>query len=305
MASRPRWWSFAAVGGLVVVNVVLIALLVLRPTAPSVDERSEAAGATAEGPQQEIDESGSRRAKQDPGELAPAEGVESLPQAQRLLVNLDATTAWRATVGDCAHPGALEHTVDGGRTWQARPLELAPVSRLRVLGAESLFAIGGGADCEPTYVSSANAGASWSTHDEYLSGSWYQLPDDRDVLSTPVGEVDAPCEVVELAALNAVNAAVLCADASLALTQDGGASWSGSEPGMDVEAVGVAADAYAIAGADDSCGDRLAVATMSIDGAAEPVCTDEGADVTQIAVSASAGAMWLWLDDHVVVATDW
>src|SRR5690625_2608420 len=210
MPSRSsRRWQFAGLGALVVLNVVLIALLVLRPAAPAVEERETPVSASVDAPS-------TPPVKQEPAPLpSPTERfmLEAAP-AERILVNADESTAWRAATGTCGSPGTLERSVDRGQSWEELPLELAPVSRLRVLSTQSLFAIGGGEDCEPTYVASSTAGSSWATNDEYLVGSWYLVPDEREAVATPVGELSVPCEAVELAAVDAMHAAVLCTDSS-------------------------------------------------------------------------------------------
>lgn len=307
MPSRFSWWRLAGLGGLVLLNVVLIALLVLRPTAPSAGERADGVqdlAPSATGAPEEMEEP---PVKAEPSALPSLDDTVTPGPAERLLVNADASTAWRATTGNCTAPGTLERTVDGGATWEELPLDLAPVSRLRVLGPQSLFVIGGGEGCNPTYVSSSDGGMSWMTNDAYLVGSWYLLPGDSSVIATPVGEVDAPCEPAGLAALDAQHAAVLCAEASLALTRDGGASWSATEAQIEAGAIGVANDGYALAGMHEQCGDSVALDRVDTAGVAlsEPACTElEHADAQRLAVSATGGAMWLWVEDEVAVVTD-
>src|SRR5690625_783627 len=304
MPSRAlRRLRFAGLGALVLLNVVLISLLLTRPT-PAVSDH-EAPSAASPAPAEVLEKTAPAPVSQASSD-ASEEQEEGLPSAERVLVNVDATTAWRATVGDCTTPGTLERTVDGGRTWDVLPLELAPVSRLRVLGAESLFAIGGGADCEPTYRSSSTAGSSWTTNDQYLDGSWYLLPDDRSVMAAPVGEIEAPCEAVDLAAFDAQNAAVLCADATLSVTEDGGATWAAVQPEIMPAAIGLAGEGYVLAGAGDSC-EGVAVSGVETSGAPveEPTCRDvEGSDDSELAVAAAGGALWLWVGEDVVVCPD-
>lgn len=112
-----------------------------------------------------------------------------------------------------------------------------------------------------------------------------------------------PCEPVDLAALDAAEAAVLCTDGTLALTADGGASWGEEEAALDAVAIGVADDGYVLAGAHEDCEDG-AVALLASDGEAlgEPSCAP--AQEGSVAVSATAGALWLWADNEVYVSTD-
>lgn len=91
-----RFWSVAGLGALVVLNVVLIGLLVLRP-APVVER--DAATLRPMATETET------LAKHEPAELA----TESTPAgqvtpAERLIVNADATTAWRVASGHANLP---------------------------------------------------------------------------------------------------------------------------------------------------------------------------------------------------------
>lgn len=301
MPSRPpRRLSLAGVGALVVLNVVLVGLLLTRPTPPPVEEPDVSASSAAR--EGEAEETSAPRTKTSPEPL-PTPTVRVEP-ARRLLADADERVAWRATVGDCESQGSLEHTTDGGETWEELPLELAPIGRIRVLGVQRLFVIGGAGDCEPTYRASASGGASWTTSDEYLVGSWYLHPDDGDAMSAPVGEVDTPCGVAGLAGLDAAHAAVLCTDGSLRLTDDGGAGWRESAPPVEAAAVGVADEGYVLAGATDTCGDAVAVVLTDVTGApvTAPSCLDPAAEAAgDLAVSARGTGVWLWAGDEVSV----
>src|SRR5690625_2905364 len=163
-----RKWSLVAVAGLVVLNVVLIVLLVLRPgpdlsdvpppPAPTpVGTPTEETPTEAASPDMEPTDQPTEPATEEPTTTAPA---------RRLLASIDESIAWRGTTGTCDEPGTLERTIDGGASWDELPMDLAPLMRVRVLGAEMLFAIGGGADCAPSYLSSSTAGTSWLVNDE-------------------------------------------------------------------------------------------------------------------------------------------
>ncbi|TNC19707.1 hypothetical protein FHE66_02330 [Georgenia sp. 311] len=296
MASRSsRRLPVAGLGALVLLNVVLVALLVTRPTTPVVDVADRPATVTPGV------EATTPPTKQETDGLAE---VERLARSGRLLVNVDGTTAWRATAGSCGEAGTVERSVDGGLTWQELPVDLAPVSRLRALGPESLSVIGGGAGCAPTYLSSSTAGASWTANDQYLDGSWYLVPGDTDLMGAPAGTVETPCEAVQLAALDTAHAAVLCADVSLALTADGGATWTRHTPDVRARAVGLTDEGYVVAGAWEACADTLAVALIRPDGSAgeEPTCSGVVAPSGEdLAVSAAGGRVWVWTGDEVTV----
>src|SRR5690625_313970 len=303
-----RKWSLAAVAGLVVLNVVLIALLVMRPTpdvsdVPPASLPSPADTATEEAPP-EPTESPDEEPTAEPTEEATDEATAAGP-ARRLLASIDASIAWRGTTGTCDEPGTLEHTTDGGASWEELPMDLAPLVRVRVLGEQALFAIGGGAGCEPTYLSSSTSGTSWLANDEYLEGSWYLHPADRDVVSTPAGLGEVPCEAVDLAGLNTSNGAILCTDGLVMRTEDGGASWQETSPPGSPRAIGVSDGGYLLAGADEGC-EGVAVTALSLDGGAdESTCADVAdGSASDLAVAGWDGAMWLWAGEEVLVSTD-
>lgn len=315
-----------------VLNLVLVGALLLRtPDVPSNDaadpgptaedtstaspeDDTSAPPSPSDAGSDETPTTGEDDTGDDPGDDADPTLDDAVGQppllspADRFIVGATAWVAWRGTVGDCTAPGTLEHTTDGGQSWQAVESSLAPLTRVRVLGEQSLFAIGGGADCEATYRSSSTSGASWFTNDDYLAGSWYLLPSDRTQLATPVGQIDTPCSPVELAALDASNAAVLCTDGTLAHTTDGGASWQEATPLPGARALGAAADGYVLAGTDEQCDQDVAVLFTDVTGAAsaeQPACAPAALDAgTELAVAANAGTTWLWAGEEVLTSPD-
>ena len=125
-------------------------------------------------------------------------------------------------------------------------------------------------------------------------------------MAAPVGEIEAPCEAVDLAAFDAQNAAVLCADATLSVTEDGGATWAAVQPEIMPAAIGLAGEGYVLAGAGDSC-EGVAVSVVETSGAPveEPTCRDvEGSDDSELAVAAAGGALWLWVGEDVPMPTE-
>src|SRR5699024_9651315 len=104
-----------------------------------------------------------------------------------------ADRAWRASVGSCDDQGTLEVTADGGESWDEVDPGLGPIVRVKALDEDTMFAIGGDADCNPNFQLTASAGAEWQELNEELGGSWHTLPADRNTVVGPGGEV-APCE---------------------------------------------------------------------------------------------------------------
>lgn len=311
-------WAWAGLGLLVLVNAVLVFLL-LNPDlrVGPLGGRDEAAASTLETQTPE--------ATAAPEEAAPAEvPVEATPDAappvlrpvptQRLLTAASERVAWRAVVGTCDAPGLLEYSTDGGVSWTAQDPDLAPIGRLKATSATTVFAIGGGADCAPTFRFSSVAGAAWTTVNTELPSSWYLLPAARDALQSevhgPRGQVVAPCPtgVVDLAGLDDNRAALLCVDGSLQSTDDGGASWSQVGSAPDALAIAPAGDRYVVVALRAPC-DGVAVLTVGNDGAgldgAPPACAPVGTPAPgQVAVAASGAVVWVWAGDLLAVSRD-
>ncbi|MEE6283183.1 hypothetical protein [Georgenia sp. MJ170] len=308
-----RVWSWLGIAALIVLNIVLITLLLTRPGVPagtSTAAPSSPSSARPSEPATDPADDGTAERPEKVGSALPApaepEQLRAEP-AERILVAATEQVAWRATVGQCEDPGTLEHTVDGGQTWRELPNELAPLSRIRVLGAATIFAIGGGVDCEPVYLSSSTAGVSWSTNNQFLTGSWYLDPADRSRMGAPVGTIDAPCEAVELVGTDASSAGVLCTDGSLNVTADGGATWQETTPELDAVTVGASDEGYVLVGSHEVCEEGVALAFTDLTGEApgEPTCAPAPAeDASELTAAAAGSSVWLWAADEVLVSVD-
>jgi len=304
--SRGKVWAYVGLAALALLNVVLIVLL-LRPNAPAtasgIVPAPEVTTAAAEVPSPEV----------APSE-APALVVLQPEPTQRLLWAVSEREAWRAVVGACDVPGSLERTTDAGVTWAAQPVQVSPIVRLKASSAADVFAIGGGADCAPTFRFSDNSGQTWVTANNELPGSWYLLPASRAALAAevhgPRGTGPAPCPsgVVDLAGLDTNRAALLCTDGALQTTDDGGASWS--QEGATAQALAIAptADGYLIGAVREACA-GLAVLTVGNDGtgleAEARVCAPVPAPVPgQVALAAAGPNLWVWSGDALVRSGD-
>ncbi|MGC5617429.1 WD40/YVTN/BNR-like repeat-containing protein [Georgenia sp. Z1491] len=314
--------TYALIGVLVLLNIVLIVLLLLRDPAsasgeageyvpPSVgtspEESSSGSGVEGDGP----DES----ASETPGETAeapsesesdgPVEAALPVP-AERLLASANGEVAWRAVVGDCQNPGTVELTTDGGATWSPTDTGLAPVTRLKAITPTAVFAVGGvDPDCAPVYAGSVDGGNNWEQAPELVDGTWYIDPSDRAVLGTTVGEVEAPCEVAGLAGFDDASAALLCTDGSLSVSTDGGSSWTTTAEETGAVAVGLTLQGYVLAGSAEGC-EGTQLWTAGVEGSTAPVGCAEGAEPAagQTAVAGAGDAMWLWAGEETLVSND-
>ena len=156
-------WPKVAIGGLVLLNLVLLALLALRqptevvsaqpaapPTETSPAPRSTSTATVGDStlaPSADSTPSASESSA-GPATESPSDGDRST----RMLAVSSDTLAWRAVSGRCPNDSEVEVSRDGGRTWRATKPGLKSVSRIRAYSESSVFAVGGSAHCYTRYV---------------------------------------------------------------------------------------------------------------------------------------------------------
>jgi hypothetical protein len=125
---------------------------------------------------------------------------------------------------------------------------------------------------------------------------------------SPKGDVTAPCgSMVGLAAKDASNAAVLCADHGIYRTSDAGVSWSG--PLIVIGSVALTATAEGYATAATSLAGCAGIAVSRFD-AAVGGATLAGCLATStpqpgtVAVASGGSTLWLWAGDLLARSSD-
>lgn len=304
---RSRWRvaAFAWLAVLVLVNAVLVGRLLGFFGDPWAHLASGQA-ITSDGASTPSDEptTGGPAEADTPTGAATATGADVV-QGRRLLAAADELTGWRATTGACGVPGVLERTVDGGSTWEPVPVDIAPVTRLRVLEDGTVAAVGGDTGCLPRYLTST--GEVWEDRPDLLVGSWYLMPAGANRVMTPLGEADAPCTegALDLVAVDVSRAAALCPDGSMLRSVDSGASWAPMAVDGPVVAVGADSQGYVLAGRSPSC-EGIAVTSSAPDettGAAVGCAPLTAAD-DEVAVARAGTAVWLWAAGEAAVSVD-
>jgi hypothetical protein len=297
---------------LVVLNVTLIALLFRPQTPPGADPYIPPTQTepTSTAPEPSTTAAATPTPEAEPTTAAP---IEPLP-AVRLLTIAAPETGWRATVGDCETAGLVEFSGDGGQTWASVDPGLAPVVRLKALDETTVFAVGGAGDCEPSFTITSSAGAEWESQDNELPGAWYLEPADRNTVHGPGGTA-SPCatQVVDLAGLTNTQAAVLCTDGAVHLTDDAGATWAvaGSLAGGVALAPQLDADAdnagYLVGSLEEGCA-GVAVRFVTEDGAgltdAAACAPVPEAQPGAVALALDEGVAWLWAGEQVLASAD-
>ena len=302
---RHRWRLIAYVG--LAVLVMLNAVLIGRLLGFFGDPWAHLASGQASTSDGAGSPSGEATTPGEPGTPSSAATATEadVVEERRLLAVADEVTGWRATTGACGVPGALERSVDGGATWEPVPVDLAPLTRLRVLEDGTVAAVGGDAGCLPRYLTSADG--VWEDRPDLLVGSWYLMPAGASRVMTPLGETDAPCTegALGLVAVDVSRAAALCQDGSVLRSVDSGASWAPMTVDGPVLAVGADSQGYVLAGRSPSC-EGIAVTSSTPDettGAAVGCAPLTAAD-DEVAVARAGAAVWLWAAGEAAVSID-
>lgn len=226
-----------------------------------------------------------------------------------LAVNSD-ELAWRAVFGPCPTDPEVEVSRDGGRTWNSTSAGLRSITRLRSYSESSVFAVGGAKDCAARYVATGGPSESWGSNEQMLDETWYRLPDKPYRVHAPSGRLSSPCdrELGDLAGLGDSNAAALCTNGQVRLTDDRGRNWRDLKGGDAGLAVGADDGVYALATLRAGC-DGVAVTVL--DPGAERVDIGEArcapvdrVAADQLALSVRGQVIWLWAGDEVAVSTD-
>ena len=247
-----------------------------------------------------------------PGEQSGEEPDDGEPEFEftplrRLLAPAGNTIAWRATTEDCESPMVVQRTGDGGATWVDYPIQSdggRGILALAAVDETGLRAVAGvGEDCDPVQLESFTSGQFWQPAAE-AADLWHVPPLDPGVLIAPAGAVTAPCGPVSALAWRSNDeAAVACADGSLFLTADSGATWVDAGAGPGVAAVAAADDGYTVARVGDESCDGLRIAALDAEGTAPISCVSSGSS-TDVAMAAGGGALWIWAGDEVLVSVD-
>ena len=314
-----------AIGGLVLLNLVLIVTLVLRdpPDAitamPAASEGSTSATRTSSSPTPSTTarsrtptptSTPSTAAPPSTPAPTPTQSATGADQSTRILAVSSETVAWRAVFGPCPTDPEVEVSQDGGRTWRRTKPELRSVSRLRAFGASAVFAIGGAESCRPRFVASGGPREPWITNEAELGQTWYRVPKHTDRVHAPGGQVSNPCDkrLMDFAGLGDYGAAALCAGGTLRTTRDNGRTWRDLKGGSAGLALGADEQTYAVAMQLERC---KGIAVVVLDPDARSVDRDavRCAPLTreageELAVGVRGEVVWLWLGDQVVVSTD-
>lgn len=296
-----------AIGGLVVLNVVLLVALFTRQPTVAVP----AAAPPQASPSVAAEPSGSRSAHSSPTPSATsnpepeAEPDPEVPVASRLLAVASERVAWRASFGGCDDEADVEVTTNGGRTWRPTDAGVSAVARLKSYGESSLFLIGADGRCRPSYAWQTRPDAEWQRDAGQADDIWYRLPDDPDRVHAPGGRRSVPCSagLADLAGLGTERAAALCRDGRLRSTDDGG-RWTTVLKDSGGLALNADDADFVIVREVPSCS-GLAVQRFDVEGGglddASPRCRRGLTSDDSVAVAIGPSTTWVWSGDEVEI----
>ena len=215
----------------------------------------------------------------------------------------------RGAVGSCgAGAASLEVTSNGGATWQAASLTGLGDTQILSLDTNDpgvMRMVYLDSACSPQLARSFVGGTDWELT-KGVEAAWYLNPTEPASANTPSGKVALPCSAVSLTA-TAERGIALCDDASVAVTEDFGASWSAPLAIAGAVAVALNGPAFAVAtaGVDECAGVQTRTLVRGQLGAAGQCLSGEApSGKVSLAGSAASGELYLWAGDRLARSVD-
>jgi len=296
-AGRRKVW-IAALAAFLVVDVALVGLALTGPTSDA--GRPSALPAPSASP--------------SPTETtAPAPDLGPLSSPAAYLAAVDSVTAYRVSAGDCSVDEALtlERSGDSGDSWVANPVTttLRSVTQFAATSDTYAYMVGLNDACDPDFTATYTSGTGFGSYPEELTGVWYRDTTDG-TLNSPTGILEPPCsDVVDVIAVDDLNAAVMCSDRTLSRTTDGGSTWGAplTLGGAVATSTGVGNYVVAQTGREGCAGVRVSTLGPSDQAPAILGCYETDSDSLEdgrVLVSGTRDSIWLQVQDVVVVSTD-
>jgi len=236
-----------------------------------------------------------------PSSATPAATALKPAPVEQAITVVGPSVAWVTRAGSCKEPGTVWVTDDSGSTWTGQD---APgrVMRARPTSATAGFVTGGDTKCDLRLWSTGNAGRAWDKP-KSAADAWSRVPDDAKGVHTPDAEVTRPCgsgRVLDLAALTAERAVVVCENGDVRATTDRGADWPMSFSLEGALAVAVVEGGTGVAlQTVPSCQGVVAVPLVGGQPDGESRCIRGTAKPGTVAVSGVADSWWVVVGDRV------
>lgn len=235
-----------------------------------------------------------------------AVNASSVESTARHLAAVSATEAWRADTGSCSGGDAvLEHTTDGGATWDTVDLgdrDVHTISALAATAGRVSVLAGTGDSCTATGLSSTDDGDTWTTDGTLRAGASVTA---TGTLLLPSGEVAAPCSNAAQVVRGDTATAVVCADElDWRLI---GQTWTGV-PLPGIRAVAINGSSYTVARTGRTSCDEVQIGSLPASGltvASKTTrigCADVQDQAAAVALGQSGTTVWLWSGEQTLVS---
>jgi len=211
----------------------------------------------------------------------------------------------RGEYGTCPErPGWSEVSSNGGSDWQptnadARGAVQILDARIASTDIQELIVLND--SCEPVLLRSYIGGVSWAEMTGMVSDRWFFNPANPNVISTPAGDVDAPCEIVQMVISSTrETGAVLCKNSAIAQSTDQGANWSTPVVVDGVRAISTTDDRLLIAALDT--GECQGIQLKEFDnGVFESIgtCLTSSESPDDLALTSYGDEIIVWADDDL------
>lgn len=304
-----------AVGGLVLLNLVLIGALVLRDpvrtavpadpvSASSINTPSSPPASATPTPTPSMTPSSSSTPSASPSASAK-KPKKKVAEPARLLAANSAQVAWRAKSTDCKGDAKVEVTSNGGKSWSSTDPGLTAIVRLKAYGDGSVFAIGADNKCRATYAWISGPKETWQQDRSRVDTIWFQTPADLDEVHAPGGRTTKPCgdDLIDFAGFGTLEAAAHCEDDRIRTTTNG-RSWKTVQKQSEILSLNADDDGFVAAGTSDDC---KGVVVRRFDGAgggldSKGKCrTEVTANDASTVVSVRVRDVWLWSGGSVYI----
>lgn len=207
----------------------------------------------------------------------------------------------RAQTDVCgAGTNLVEVSFDSGASWQSFPVTDAQGVALQSIDAGNasiLYATYLDSNCEPQFSRSFVGGTEWAPEID-LAGRWYIGAEQT------FGAEQPPCTAVGFSSSGA-RGIVLCDDASVAVSEDAGTTWSAPIDVPNAAAVGLSVDGFVIASVDEDECTGAQTRLLQNGQLGDPGgCVEGSIEEGGVAVGGNATDLYLWAGDAFVRSTD-
>ncbi len=313
--STPKALVITGLAALAALTLALVYLALRGPavepegaytTAPSPAVTSTVTASPTEEPQ--VTQTPAPTETQTPSP-APSPSVPGAASAPTVLLSAGAEpgTLLRATMGACGAPGWLEASTNAGASWVEPTFDGVTNVSFRALDAgDGFFQTAAVFDeyCQSQSIRSYVSGVNWELAPA-VTGAWALQTAGQPMIDVSDGVAEVPCTAVSVVGAGP-SGVVLCADATVTTSDDGGVTWTTPVAVANASAVGIGADTFWVASANEP--ECAGVQVRSIDaGVAADASTCvpvDGLLADQIAVAAAGDALYVWAGDVFVTSFD-